>query len=122
MVRVSITGILTLLGTVLLMLGVTAAVPAASWEPVCRATNTFQRPCLRALVSLELASTAPSVPFEHLIDWCGDDELCRIEVLDGRPAGDSHTERALCEMWAPSYALACEQGVSARHGGIVGLR
>lgn len=118
MVRVSITGILTVLGTVLLVLGVTAAVPAASWEPMCRATNTFQEPCLRALVSMELAGTAPSVDFERLMDWCGDDELCRIEVLDGRPSGDLHTERAMCEMWAPSYALACEQGVSARHASL----
>jgi len=115
MVRVSITGLLTVFGTLLLLLGVTAAVPAAAWEPACHATNTFERGCLRALVGLELGGSEASVDTQRLIDWCGDDELCRIEVLNGRPAGDLHAERALCDMWAPSYRLACEQGITARH-------
>ncbi len=116
MIRISITGILVVLGTVLLAVGITAAVPARSWEPACRATTTFHDPCQRMLVQLELGASAPSVDTVRLIDWCQDDELCRVDVLNGRPAGDARAERALCEMWAPSYRLACEQGITSRHG------
>ena len=114
MVRVSITGLLTVLGTLMLAIGVTAAVPAGAWEPACRATITFQQPCLKDLVALELASPQERVETTRLLDWCGDDQLCRIDVLNGRPAGDAHAELALCEMWAPQFALACKQGVEAR--------
>lgn len=118
MVRVSITGLLTVLGTVLLVFGITAAVPANAWEPMCRATDTFRDPCLQDLVRLELANPEPRVDTTRLLDWCGADEFCRIDVLNGRPAGDEHAERALCEMWAPSFRLACEQGIEQRHGGL----
>ncbi len=114
MVRVSITGLLTLIGTLLLVLGVTAAVPAAAWEPACRATNTFKQPCLHALVQLDLAASSPSVELTRLLDWCDEDQLCRIDVLNARPAGDAHAERAMCEMWAPDFRLTCEQGIAAR--------
>lgn len=118
MVRVSITGLLTVFGTLLLLLGVGAAVPPAAWEPMCRATESFRDPCLRSLVRLELTNPQARVDTTHLLDWCGTDELCRIDVLNGRPAGDRHAERALCEMWAPSFKLACEQGIEMRYGGI----
>jgi hypothetical protein len=117
-VRVSITGVLTVVGTLLVLVGVVAAVPAASGEPTCRATRALEPPCLRALVTLELASAEVSVERDRLMDWCGGDELCRIGVLDGRPAGDAWSERALCEMWAPNYRLTCEQGISRRHASI----
>ncbi|MSQ01400.1 MAG: hypothetical protein EXR71_05840 [Myxococcales bacterium] len=116
MIRVSITGILVVIGTALLAAGITAAVPARSWEPVCRAIHAFQDPCQRTLVRLELGASAPSVATERLIAWCHDDELCRFDVLNARPSGDAHAERALCEMWAPSYRLACEQGITTRQG------
>lgn len=114
MVRVSITGLLTLLGTLLLVVGVTAAVPAAAWEPACRATETFKKPCLHGLVAVDLASSTPSVELTRLLDWCDEDQLCRIDVLNARPAGDAHAERAMCEMWAPDFRLTCEQGIAAR--------
>ena len=115
MVRVSITGLLTVIGTLLVFLGVLAAVPAAAWEPACRISSTLEPTCQRALVSLELSSTSVSVERDRLMGWCGADELCRISVLDARPGGDAWSERALCEFWAPNYRLTCEQGISRRH-------
>lgn len=114
MVRISTTGLLTVIGTVLVFFGLTAAVPAAAWEPACRATITFEAPCLRTLVSLEIESDSESIDRDHLMDWCGGDELCRVQVLDARPAGDAWSERALCELWAPNFRLICEQGIARR--------
>lgn len=114
MVRISVTGLLTVIGTILVFFGLTAAIPASSWEPACRATTTFESPCLRLLVGLEIESDSESVDRDRLMDWCGGDELCRVEVLDARPAGDAWSERALCELWAPTYRLTCEQGIAGR--------
>ncbi len=116
MIRISITGILGSMGGTLLMAGLVAAAPAPSWEPVCRATNTFMEPCLVQLVELELASSSPRVSNDTLMGWCGGDQLCRLSVLNGRPADDVHAELALCEVWVPDLKLTCEQGVRARQG------
>lgn len=115
MVRISITGLLTLVGTLLVFVGMTTAIPAASWEPVCSVSATLKDPCLRTLVSLELESGGESVERDRLMDWCGEDELCRVQVLDARPAGDAWSERALCELWTPNFRLTCEQGIARRH-------
>lgn len=115
MVRISITGLMGALGGTLLLGGLVAAAPAPAWEPICRSTATFVDPCLAELVDLELASSSPRVSNDTLMGWCGRDQLCRLAVLDGRPAGDVHAELALCEVWVPDFKLACEQGVRARH-------
>ena len=117
MVRFSITGLLVIVGTLLVFVGLVAAVPATAWEPGCRASSTLEASCLRSLVSLELGAGGDSAQRDRLLDWCGPDELCRIRVLDGRPAGDVRSERALCELWAPIYRLTCEQGIAQRHPG-----
>lgn len=112
MVRVSLTGLLSVVGAILLVFALSALVPPVAWEPVCLATETFKEPCLRGLVRQELTSAEPRIETTRLLDWCGPDELCRIDVLTARPAADAHAQRALCEMWAPSFQLACEQGLA----------
>ncbi len=114
MIRVSFTGLLSIVGAVLVAVGLAASAPATAWEPLCRGTITFQDECLEQLVDLELATGQPRVSNDELMQWCGDDQLCRIAVLDARPAGDVHAELALCEVWAPDFRLTCEQGVRAR--------
>ena len=114
MIRVSFTGLLSVIGAVLLVAGLAASAPATAWEPLCRGTTTFQDDCLAQLVDLEFATGQPRVSNEQLLRWCGADQLCRISVLDARPAGDVHAELALCQVWAPDFRLTCEQGVRAR--------
>ena len=114
MIRVSITGILSFLGAALVVAGLFAAVPAPAVEPICRGSGSLEAPCLQWIVEMELATNGQST-FEKLIDWCGTDQLCRLQVLDARAAGDTHTEMAMCRMWTPEFLLPCEQNVRARH-------
>jgi hypothetical protein len=115
MVRVSFTGILTFAGLVLVASGLIAAMPVRTFEPVCRGSGDLERTCYNWMVQRVLQGGSPEVSSDTLMAWCGDDQLCRVNVLDGRPAGDAHAELAACRAWAPDYALTCEQGVRARH-------
>ena len=114
MIRVSFTGLLSVTGAALVVVGLAASAPATAWEPVCRSTITFEQDCLSRLVELELAAGQPRASNDELMTWCGSDQLCRISVLNARPAGDVHAELALCQVWAPDFKLTCEQGVRAR--------
>ena len=119
MIRVSLTGILVLLGITLVLVGALATVSASTWAPVCHLTEDLRPRCLHALVGVELASSKPSVEAKDLLAWCGADQLCRLDVLNARPPGDSHAERALCEIWTPDFKLSCEQGIQSR---VLGVR
>ena len=114
MIRISITGILSFFGAALVVAGLFAAVPAPAAEPICRGSGSLEAPCLKWIVEMELATNGKT-SFEQLIDWCGTDQFCRMEVLNARPAGDAHSEMAMCALWAPEFMLSCEQAVGERH-------
>lgn len=113
MIRVSITGILTLIGALLVVSGLFAAVPTPAAEPICRGSGSFEAPCLAWIVEMELATNGGS-SFDTLMGWCGSDQLCRLDVLNARAPGDLHSEVALCRTWTPDFILTCEQSVRSR--------
>lgn len=74
-------------------------------DAYCAASGEWAPLCRQRFVRAQLAQGA--APRDVLIEWCGGDADCALEVLDLRPASGWSEQRALCLERAGPYAQDC---------------